>query len=95
VTGTTWTLDYVDPVLGSPSTFDITFLPDGELLDGDPNDTTHDNDRWEQYGTTVIFYFNDGYATYTGELAASEGLMSGTATNVVAANWPWSAVLVG
>lgn len=92
MSGTTWTISYVDPVLGEESSYDITFRSGGELFDGDPNDTTPDNDNWEQVGPSVILYFNDAYATYTGEISAP-GVLSGTATNVVDANWSWSAVL--
>ena len=94
LTGTTWTINYIDPALGTESNYDITFRAGGEMLDGDADNTTLDNDRWEQDGTTVIFYFNDAYAVYTGELSAP-GSLTGTATNVVGANWSWSAVLKG
>lgn len=92
VTGTTWTLTYYDATTAVEYVHDVTFLAGGEMFDEHPNNTTTDNDRWEQFGATVILYFNDSYATYTGEISAP-GSLSGTATNVTGSSWPWSAIL--
>ena len=92
VTGTTWTVTYYDTATSEEYVYDVTFLPGGALLDGHPNNSTFENDRWEQLGSTVIMYINDAYATHTGEIAPA-GVMSGTATNVTGSTWPWSAVL--
>jgi hypothetical protein len=91
VTGTTWTMTYYDKAVGQEYTFDITFLPGGKLSNTHPNESTPDNDRWEQQGATVILYFNDAYATYTGVIDGNT--ITGTATNVTGSTWDWSAVL--
>jgi opacity protein-like surface antigen len=90
VTGTTWTMTYYDKAVQQEYTYDITFLAGGKLSNSHPNDTTPDNDSWEQNGTTVTLYFNNSYATYTGTIEGNS--ISGTASNVAGSTWEWSAV---
>lgn len=45
---------------------------------------------WDLNGTTIEFYFNNGYAIYTGSLQGSEN-MKGTAKNVHKETWTWTA----
>ncbi len=45
---------------------------------------------WDLDGSTIEFYFNNGYAIYTGSLQGSEN-MKGTAKNLHKETWSWTA----
>lgn len=45
---------------------------------------------WDLDGSTIEFYFNNGYAIYTGSLQGSEN-MKGTAKNLHKETWTWTA----
>jgi len=89
LTGTRWRISYVDPVTEQYREFDLIFNPGGVLRNTHPNDTTPDNDTWEQFNTTVVIRFNNNYATYTAEIDGDN--MLGTAININDVRWPWEA----
>ena len=68
--------------------YNMEFLSSGLMRTNHPNDTTPNNDNWEQKGEMVIFYFNDRYSTYRGKFI-NRDLISGTATSKNGATWRW------
>ncbi|WP_053975802.1 hypothetical protein [Mangrovimonas xylaniphaga] len=68
-------------------TYQVRFEKNGMLVTSHPNDTSKDNDTWEQHGEEVILKFNDGFSTYTGKMISSN-VIEGTAKSKYA-TWKW------
>ena len=87
--GSRWTLAYDHPRFGS-NEYTLVFHANGKLENHHPNESTPDNDRWEQRGDTIVLRFNDGFAVYEGEIL-DERTMSGVATSRTGGTWEWKA----
>jgi len=90
ITNSRWTLIYETPQFGKRE-YDIVCHPDGRLEDLHPNNSTPDNDFWEQQGEIIILRKNDGFAIYEGRII-DENTMSGTAKSKTAGTWQWRAI---
>jgi hypothetical protein len=91
--GSRWHMTYVSPSTGKPAEYYLTFQAAGKLkLSGPPGVTiiTTGAYTWELDGTQITLRFNDGYATYEGQLSGGD-FMSGTAENVKSFTWEWEA----
>ncbi|MEG1734776.1 MAG: hypothetical protein RR283_07010 [Comamonas sp.] len=85
--GSRWALNY--NAGEGERMYDVQLHGGGRMINTDPNDRTHDNDRWEAKGKYLILRFNDSYAVYLGTLQ-SDGSLKGQASNVVGDSWPWT-----
>ncbi|WP_053991490.1 hypothetical protein [Mangrovimonas sp. TPBH4] len=68
-------------------TYQIRFAKNGILETTHPNDTSKENDIWQQNGDEVILEFNDGFSKYTGKMIAPN-VIEGTAKSKYA-TWQW------
>jgi hypothetical protein len=91
LTGTRWFIYYTEPS-GDYYEYELRFQLNGRLENTHPNDSTPDNDAWQQSGDVVTLLFNDAYATYTGSIVGDT--ITGTAVNVTGAFWSWDAYLL-
>jgi hypothetical protein len=64
----------------------IKFAANGVLNVMNDRDTTPNNDRWEQYGDTIVFWYNDKYAKHVGTMVNSNFIV-GSVTNVKDLSW--------
>jgi hypothetical protein len=87
--GSTWHLSYDTP--NYKGAYDITFAAGGKLRSNNPHDKTPDNDRWTREGDQVRITFNDGFATFEGQLV-TPGQIQGSASSASAGTWLWQAV---
>jgi hypothetical protein len=85
LSGTKWKLIYTDPS-GIKRNYDVEFKKGGIFWYSEVNDTTPDNDFWEQNGKAVKITFNDGYAIYEGSFI-SKDLIKGSAVNIKNIRW--------
>ncbi|MDR3162457.1 MAG: hypothetical protein LBT81_01165 [Helicobacteraceae bacterium] len=81
LSGTKWMLTDIMSD-GDREYFDTEFKEGGAFWYSEPNDTTPDNDFWEQNGEIVKISINDGYAKFEGRFI-SKDLIKGTAKNKV------------
>jgi hypothetical protein len=88
--GSTWHVVYDNPTFGHVE-YEIAFNAGGSLYNNHPNESTPDNDFWQQDGYVVTLSFNDGYAMYTGTLSADGTHMEGTASSDSGGDWTWYA----
>jgi hypothetical protein len=88
LTGTRWFIYYTEPS-GDHYEYELGFRHNGRLQNTHPNDSTPNNDAWEQSGDVVTLLFNDAYATYTGTIVGDT--ITGTAVNITGASWSWDA----
>lgn len=87
--GSTWHLSYDTP--NYKGSYDITFAPEGRLRSNNAHDNTPDNDHWTREGDRVVITFNNGFATFEGQLV-TPGQIKGTASSTSAGTWQWQAV---
>jgi len=90
IIGTEWTIKYsnTDGYLS----YLLIFKPDGRLENRHPNESTPDNDFWEQDGNSITMKINDSFVIYKGTINGST--MKGSATNTRNHTWEWEAVKV-
>ena len=62
VAGSTW--EYSD----DDWTYQIEFNENGKIKSTHPNDSTSENDSWNQLRTQIHFEFNNGFSKYDGKM---------------------------
>jgi hypothetical protein len=87
IAGTRW--EYPD----EEWSYEIEFGVNGRLITTHPNDTTLDNDYWEQEGNIVRFSFNNFYSEYEGEIL-TEDKIKGVAHNVKEESWDFQLIRI-
>lgn len=90
VLGTEWIIKYSNT--DGELSYLLVFKPDGILYNEHPNDTTHDNDFWEQKGNRIKFNMNNSYVVYEGVI--ENGTMNGSARNIKGLTWEWEAARI-
>jgi hypothetical protein len=92
LTGTKWNLVYEEHEESTyERSYEIEFLAGGALKSNIQEDQTPDNDFWYYDGGSVVFTFNDEYASYVGYLTP-DGLIKGTAKNITGLSWEFECI---
>jgi hypothetical protein len=87
IAGTRW--EYSD----EEWSYEIEFGVNGRLITTHTNDTTPDNDYWEQEGNIVRFSFNNFYSEYEGEIL-TEDRIKGVAHNAKEESWNFQLIRI-